>query len=128
MALNYFKGTIFQMGEVKSGTSSSGREWARTDIILDIPGYQGTTYKVVIVVGPDKDKVDEVLKFKVGDKVELACSIYAREWNGKYYNNIDLVNIKPLDTQSTSSAPSPTVAKAEEIEDMPEGEDGGMPF
>lgn len=123
MALNIFKGTISHIGEVTRGTGSTGKEWARMNILIDIAGYQGSIYKIQFQVGTDK--VEEVLKYKVGDKVEIASSIYAREWNGKWYNNIDLVSIKP---QEQTRPATPT---SEQIEDMPEGtegEDGGMPF
>lgn len=123
MALNYFKGSVANIGEVTRGTGSTGKEWARMNLLIEVAGYQGSTYKIQFNVGTDR--IEDVLKFKVGDKVDIACSIYAREWNGKWYNNLDLVNIKPQEAQTSGSAPAPTT---EQVEDMPEGEDEGMPF
>ena len=59
--------------------------------------------------------VDELNNYNVGDKVEVGWSIYAREWNGKWYNNVDLVNIKSQDQQTEqrperSSRPAPAAA------------------
>ena len=31
--------------------------------------------------------------------------MYAREWNGKWYNNVELVKIKPQDMQQFDHAP-----------------------
>ena len=91
MALFYQKGTISDMSEVQSGTSQSGREWQRMNLILETPGFQGSLYKMGFRVSGDK--VKDVSLYNRGDKVQVGFSIYAREWNGKFYNNIDLVTI-----------------------------------
>ena len=92
------------MTEVQSGTSKNGYEWQRMTLILEIPGCQGSITKQVFqVTGED---VDDVLLYNIGDRVEVSFSIYAREWNGKWYNNVDLVNIKLQDEQK-QDAPAP---------------------
>ena len=58
--------------------------------------------------------VDELNNYNVGDKVEVGWSIHAREWNGKWYNNVDLVNIKSLGVQADAPAPAPAPAPAVE--------------
>lgn len=103
MALYYSKGTISHMSEITSGTSTSGRDWARMTIMIDIPGYQGTISKLSFQVGTDR--ISDVQEFKVGDKVEIGWSIYAREYKGRWYNNVDLVNIKSQGVQADAPAP-----------------------
>ena len=105
MALYYSKGTISHMSEITSGTSTSGRDWARMSIMIDIPGYQGSISKLAFQVGTDR--ISDVQEFKVGDKVEIGWSIYAREYNGRWYNNVDLVNIKSQGVQADAPAPTP---------------------
>ena len=105
MALYYSKGTISHMSEITSGTSTSGRDWARMTIMIDIPGYQGSISKLSFQVGTDR--ISDVQEFKVGDKVEIGWSIYAREYNGRWYNNVDLVNIKSQGVQADAPAPTP---------------------
>ena len=123
MALFYTKGTISHMSEVTTGTSKNGREWARMNIMLDVPGFQGSITKVIFQVGTDR--VDNVLEFKVGDKVEIGWSIYAREWNDKWYNNVDLVNIKSADVQKSIQLPAKEeTAPAAELEPQ----EGDLPF
>lgn len=122
MALYYTKGTISHMSEVTTGTSKNGREWARMNIMLDVPGFQGSITKVIFQVGTDR--VDNVLEFKVGDKVEIGWSIYAREWNDKWYNNVDLVNIKSADAQKSIPLPAAEPALAAELKPQ----EGDLPF
>lgn len=125
MALYYSKGTISHMSEVTSGTSTSGRDWARMTIMIDIPGFQGSISKLSFQVGTDR--ISDVQEFKVGDKVEIGWSIYAREWKGKWYNNVDLVNIKSQGTQVAERASrSLNNIPAEELDPAAHGDD--LPF
>ena len=93
------------MSEVKSGVSQSGNPWQRMTIILEIPGFQGSVTKQVFQVFGDE--VNNVLLFSIGDKVEVSWSMYAREWNGKMYNNVDLVKIKYQEENPLQTAPAP---------------------
>lgn len=95
MALYTSKGRISDIKEVETGTSKNGYEWQRCNLILEIPGYQGSITKQVFRVSGDE--VDKVLQFSIGDHVEVAWAMYAREWDGKWYNNIELIKIKSLD-------------------------------
>lgn len=127
MALYYSKGTISYMSEITSGTSTSGRDWARMTIMIDILGYKGLISKLSFQVGTDR--IGDVQEFKVGDKVEIGWSIYAREYKGRWYNNVDLVNIKSQGDQAAAPAQTPAPRSlnnipAEELE--PHEED--LPF
>ena len=130
MALYYSKGTISHMSEITSGTSTSGRDWARMTIMIDIPGYQGSIFKLSFQVGTDR--ISDVQEFKVGDKVEIGWSIYAREYNGRWYNNVDLVNIKSQGVQAAAPAPSPAPSPAPQTKSISaaelEPQDEDLPF
>lgn len=104
MALFYQKGTISDFSEVQSGTTQSGKEWQRMTLILDTPGFQGAVYKMVFQVSGEH--VKDVLLFNRGDKVEIGFSMYAREWNGKWYNNVDLVKISLQDETRAAAPPA----------------------
>lgn len=98
------------MSEITSGTSTSGRDWARMTIMIDILGYKGSISKLSFQVGTDR--ISDVQEFKVGDKVEIGWSIYAREYKGRWYNNVDLVNIKSQGDQAAAPAPTPAPTPA----------------
>ena len=119
MAIYQSRGRISDMSEVQSGKTQSGNEWQRMTLILDTPGFQGAVYKMVFQVSGDH--VKDVLLFKRGDKVEISFSIYAREWNGRWYNNVDLVKIKSLDEQKQEEKPAAAPAsKHPAIFDQPQ--------
>lgn len=79
------------MSEVQSGTSKSGYKWERMTLCLEIPGFQGSVYKQVFQV--TGDHIKDVLLYNIGDHVQVGFSLYAREWNGRWYNNVDLISI-----------------------------------
>ena len=131
MALNYSKGTISYMSEVRSGKSKNGYDWAKQSILLDIPGYHGSIIKLSLQAS--NEMVEELNNYKVGDKVEIGWSIYAREWEGRWYNNVDLVNIKSQGQQteqrparSSRPAPAPQTMNIFASELEPQADD--LPF
>ena len=113
MALNYSKGTISHMSEVRSGKSKNGYDWAKQSILLDIPGYHGSITKLSLQAS--NEMVEELNNYKVGDKVEIGWSIYAREWEGRWYNNVDLVNIKSQEQQTEQRPARPAPALQEPL-------------
>ena len=108
MAIYQSRGRISDMSEVQSGTSKNGYEWQRMTITLEIPGFQGSVFKQVFQVSGDN--VNDVCLYNIGDRVEISWSMYAREWNGRWYNNVDLVKIKSLDEQKQEEKPAPAPA------------------
>ena len=103
MAIYQSRGRISDMSEVQSGTSKNGYEWQRMTLTLEIPGFQGSVFKQVFQVSGND--VNDVCLYNIGDRVEISWSMYAREWNGKWYNNVELVKIKPQDMQQFDHAP-----------------------
>ena len=112
MALYQSRGRISDMSEVQSGTSKNGYQWQRMTIVLEIPGFQGSVTKQCFQVSGDD--VSDVLLYNIGDRVEISWSMYAREWNGRWYNNVDLVKINSLE-EKPAPAPAP---KQQEIFDQ----------
>ena len=122
MALYHSKGRISEMSEVQSGTSKNGYEGQRMTLVLDIPGYQGAVIKQAFQV--TGDDVKEVLLLSIGDEVEVSFAIYAREWNGKWYNNVELVKINSLEEEKRTPAP-----EAEQKESLdPAANPDDLPF
>lgn len=107
MALNYVKGIISHMGDVQTGTSQGGYDWARQVIVIDVHSFNGSFTKVALTA--QNQRVDELQEYQIGDRVEVGYSVTAREYQGKWFNNVDLVNIKFLD-EVAPAAPAPTPA------------------
>lgn len=131
MVLNYSKGTISYMSEVRSGKSKNGYDWAKQSILLDILGYHGSITKLSLQAS--NEMVEELNNYKVGDKVEVGWSIYAREWEGRWYNNVDIIAIRSQEHQEgqgTQKAARPAPASQEPLisSESLEPQKGNLPF
>lgn len=117
------KGKLFIKGAVKSGTSKAGNPWANQQIIVEVYGY-GNSVKRVALQTNNSDTLYQIESMKTGTEVEVQYGVSAREWNGKWYNDVQLISIKSLETAPvTATRPEPTPAPKVEtkvaIEDMP---------
>ena len=91
------RGTIAVLGEVQSGTSQSGNPWNRQTIVVDVAGFNGSYRKVALQASGNL--VQDLEGAMIGDKVDISYQVTAREWNGKWYNNVDLYKVEFLEPQ-----------------------------
>lgn len=117
------KGEVTYIGEVTSGTSEKGYNWARQDVVVRVD--DGFSRSHLLAMKAMNDRCYDVEKLKVGDKVEFGYVVGSRLWNGKYYTDVTLVNIASERVEAEGRA----IEAAEAVEDLPEDEEkGGLPF
>ena len=80
------KGRLTQKLTVETGTSKAGKEWKKQTIIID-NGDQYNPNTSISFFGDDKVKMLE--KFNVGQDISVGVNISSKEFNGKWYNQID---------------------------------------
>lgn len=97
MAIVKEKGTITFMSDVQSGMSQNGNPWYRQTIVVDVAGFNGSYRKVALQASGNL--VQDLEGATIGDKVEISYQVTAREWNGKWYNNVDLYKVEFLEPQ-----------------------------
>jgi len=137
MALE-LEGTIRQKLGVQSGTSARGT-WAKQEFILDFPDGNFTSQACFTAWG--QDKVQELDKYQVGDTVKVSFNLKSREYNGRWYNDLQIWRISPAGQgapasapayeapQAPAAAPAPAFeAPAPTLEDMPADESDDLPF
>lgn len=113
MALNYVKGTISHKGELQQGTSQNGYDWARQVVVIETPSYNGSFTKIALTA--QNQRVDDLMNYQIGDKVEIGYSVTAREYQGKWFNNVDLVTIKSAEEVAQDAAPAPRQAAPRQV-------------
>lgn len=118
MAIIKEKGTIAVLGEVQSGTSQSGNPWYRQTIVVDVAGYNGSYRKVALQASGNI--VGDLENAQIGDKVEISYQVTAREYNGRWYNNVDLYKVEFTE----ASAP---VVQNPQYPQYPQNPQGGYP-
>lgn len=108
MALE-LEGTIRQKVGVQSGTSARGA-WAKQEFILDFPDGNFTSQACFTAWG--QDKVQELDKYQVGDTVKVSFNLKSREYNGRWYNDLQIWRISPAGAAQAAPAPAVPVSEA----------------
>ena len=121
MALE-IEGTIVQKLPVASGNSARG-PWAKQEFILEFPDGNFTAKACFTAWG--QEKVQELGKYQVGDKVKVSFNLKSREYNGRWYNDLQIWKLAPAGAPAQApqpAAPAPQAfpqAPAPTLADMP---------
>jgi len=78
-------GKLIKKLDLETGISSKGKEWQKQTVVVDTGG----DFNNIVAISAFGDKVDRMNKLEVGDNVNISCNVYSREYQGKYYHNID---------------------------------------
>tara|TARA_R100001443_G_scaffold58364_1_gene68929 strand:+ start:1655 stop:1969 length:315 start_codon:yes stop_codon:yes gene_type:complete len=85
----------------ETGTSKSGKAWEKQSILIE---QSGTEYNKEVVVSFFGDKVKNLRDIQEGSEVSVSINLSSREYNGKYYHNIDGWFIAKLGEQTVGTA------------------------
>ena len=115
MAALEIEGRIKQKLSRQSGQSARGA-WEKQEFILE---YQDGNYPAdVMVTAFGSDKVADLDRYQVGDAVKVSFNLRAREYNGRWYNDVRLWKIAPAG-QNAAQQPPVQQAPAPTLDDMP---------
>ncbi len=89
MALDVI-GKIIQVMDPVRGTSKAGKDWVKQEFVLETQ----ETYPKKICIGMMGDKTNEISKFRVEDVVKVHLNLESREYNGKWYTNVNAWKIE----------------------------------
>mgnify|MGYP003124797127 FL=1 len=78
-------GKLVKKLPLESGVSKSGKEWQKQSVVIDTGGE----FNNLTAVSAFGDKVDKLNRLELGMDVSILCNVYSREYQGKYYHNID---------------------------------------
>ena len=133
-------GTLAQKLPVQSGNSARG-PWAKQEFILEYPDGNFTAKACFTAWG--QDKVQDLGKSPVGAKVKVSFNLKSREYNGRWYNDLQIWKIAPagappaapVQQPAPQAKPAPQAAAwqqapAPTLEDMPADSEGAedLPF
>lgn len=92
MALE-LEGRLVRKLNVQTGTSARGA-WSKQEFVLEYQEGNFPTQVCMNVWG--EDKVRELEKFQIGDKVKVSFNLSSREYNGRWYSDIRAWRIDPV--------------------------------
>ena len=130
MALE-IEGRIARKLNVQTGTSTRGA-WSKQEFIFE---YQEGNFPSQICMNVwGDDKVKELDKYQVGDKVKISFNLSSREYNGRWYTDVRAWRIEPAggapshqSAPASAAMPPMETAPAPSIDDLP-GSDDDLPF
>ena len=110
------EGRIARKLNVQTGTSARG-SWAKQEFIFE---YQEGNFPSQICMNVwGDDKVRDLDKYQVGDKVKISFNLSSREYNGRWYTDVRAWRIEPAGQQQAYAAPAaPAPAPMPSIDDM----------
>lgn len=78
-------GKLVKKLPLETGNTKDGKVWQKQSIVVDT----GSKFNNIVCISAFGDKVERMNKLKEGNKVSISCNVYSREYNGKYYHNIE---------------------------------------
>lgn len=114
-----FIGIIKKKLPVQQGTSKSGKNWMKQEIVIEELGKQ---YPNSICATAFGDKVINALSFfNEGATVKAQVDFRVQEWQGRFFNSLNLWRIEPADQAQTPAPmqmpqqPNPAAAKQDDL-------------
>ena len=116
------KGKISEKLSIESGTSKAGKEWKKQSFLLDT-GAQYNPEICFQLFG--EDKIAMLEHYNQGDQVEVSFNLSSKEWNGRYFHNVDAWKIEKIGVENTAND---IVLEEPPVFDAPATEEDDLPF
>jgi len=118
------KGKIQQILKPESGVSRIGKDWKKQEFILE----SDEQFPKKICFSILNDKLSLLEKVKPGDEVEVFFNLESRDYNGKWYHNINVWKLEKVSADQNQPEPAPEY-RLEDIPPEPAGQDyDDLPF
>jgi hypothetical protein len=124
MALE-LEGRIARKMNVQSGTTARGA-WSKQEFIFEY--QEGNFPSQVCMHVWGEDKVRDLDRYQVGDKVKVSFNLGSREYNGRWYTDVRVWRIEPAQSQQVPAAPQMPEPPMPTDEAMPEISADDLPF
>ena len=85
-------GKIIAVLPLQSGTSKAGREWKKQEYVLETHDSFPRKVKFDFF----GDRVDQ-FPLAIGDEVTVSFDIESREFNGRWYTDVNVLSARPSD-------------------------------
>ena len=90
-------GVLHKVGEMQTGTSKAGKPWAKLEFVISVEDNFQSFRKVAITLwGDDVNALDG---YREGDKITVDYYVSAREWNGRWVNDVNFMGVHKPDAE-----------------------------
>lgn len=100
-----------------TGQTASGKDWSKKDMVFETEG----NYPKKICVTFFGEKEGQLTNLNEGDLVDVTFSVESREYNGKYFSNINAISCDAVVSgdSGNKSFTANQAANAPEEDDLP---------
>lgn len=109
-----YSGKIVEVGELKSGTSKTGKEWYSCQYVMLDSSSKFEKHIAFEVFG--KDKIDEYA-ISVGENVTVTLDVESRVWNQRWFTNVRCIKCEKEKPQQVEE-PAPAKTDEQVIADI----------
>ncbi|MBR4227537.1 MAG: DUF3127 domain-containing protein [Bacteroidales bacterium] len=93
----------------QGGTSARGA-WTRQDFVVE---YQDGSFPAEACFSAwGQERVDELARYNEGDAVKVSFNVRAREYGGRWYNDLRVWRLSAPGAQPQAAAPAPAAPAA----------------
>ncbi len=118
------KGNLIQILKPESGVSKAGKEWKKQDFVIET--NEQFPKKVCFTLFGDKISLLE--GFSEGMELEVYFSVESRDFNGKWYHNINAWKIERASDAVSSKNYPPEFAVGDVPPEALDGSGNDLPF
>ncbi len=120
-------GRITQVLSMESGQSKAGKEWRKQSFVLD-SGAQFNPLVCFSLFGDEK--INMLRDFGSGQEVKVSFNVSSREYNGRWYHNLDAWKLEGVGAAGNAgAAPLPSEEPMPAAnQDLSADEEDDLPF
>tara|TARA_R110002020_G_scaffold346394_1_gene560272 strand:+ start:3911 stop:4213 length:303 start_codon:yes stop_codon:yes gene_type:complete len=95
-------GKVKEIYKVQSGVSKKGNNWQKQGFLLDLEKNDFNSNLYVECFG---DSINLINSLMNGQKVECEIEVSSREYNGKWYHNVNARSIEKIESVGEDNVP-----------------------
>ena len=123
MALD-ITGKILQIMPTTTGTSKAGKDWVKQEFVIETQ----ETYPKKVCISVMGDKTQELKKYVPGNEIKVSLNLESREYNGKWYTNVNAWRIEGSTGGQAESSSTETFIENTEMPSSGESSRDDLPF
>lgn len=109
---NAIKGTLMKVLETETGTTQAGKDWSKKSFVVKTEDK----YPKEVCFTLFGEKISTLIGHHIGDTINVHFNLSSREYNGKYYHNIDAWKI---DSEGVVTETKTEWKSTKQMEDVP---------
>ncbi|MCL3780638.1 DUF3127 domain-containing protein [Prolixibacteraceae bacterium JC049] len=116
-------GQIIQILPVQSGVSKAGKEWQKQEFVIETEEQFPKSVCFTLF----NDKINILQGYNQGDQVDVGFNLESREFNGRWYHNINAWKIDRVQNEAAAGMMPPEFAP-EDVPPPAEDSVNDLPF